>query len=227
MNYDQLLFAKNAALEKKDRFTAIKYLDRMSKVCTDLDTLRTILLELANLLFEDGKFTKAYLLYDQYVKSYPGKNTDYGFAYYRKVLCSYYQVLDIDRDQTNTEKTLELCESFLNDCKDNQYDQDVRTIIQSCKKNLAGHELYIAQHYIIQNRVTSANRRLVRIRETYLTVPDVEYQVLNLEVTLADKVGNTQFAKARREEITEKFPEQASVVIAKSKEPKTNMARRF
>lgn len=227
MNYEQLLAAKQRAIDNNDRFTAIKYLERMSKVCADLETLRGILLELANLLFDDGKFAKAYLLYDQYVKSYPGQTKDYSHAYYRKVLCSYYQVLDVDRDQTITEQTLELCDSFLKDCKGSAYEEDVQTIIVSCRKKLAQHELYVAQHYIIQNRVVSANRRIAHIRDIYLHVPDVEYQVLNLEVTLAEKVGNTQFAQQRKQELVEKFPQAPSMVVTQAKEPRTNMARRF
>jgi len=226
MDYEQLCEAKSRALANNDTLTACKYLERMSKLCSDLETLRTIVLELADLLFKDKAFSKAYLLYDQYVKSYPGKTDDYMRAYYHKILCSYYQQFDIERDQTATEQTLELCNSFLTDCKSSTYEKDVQTVIRSCKKSLASSELSIAQHYIVQNRVISANRRVARIRDAYLTVPDVEQQLIGVEIALAEKVGNTQFAQAKRKELMEKFPEQKSVVVAQGKKAK-NMAHRF
>jgi len=226
MNYDQLCIAKDKALTNKDHTGAIRYLERMAKICPDQAALSAIVLELASLLFEDGKFSKAILLYDQYLKSYPGRTTEYVFAHYRKILCSFYQTLEIDRDQTMTEKTIELCDSFLNTCKNSDYEKDVRSMRIDCTQKLAHHELYIADNYIIQNRFVSANRRIARIRDTYPTVPGIEPRRLLSEIHLAEKVGNTQFAQARRQELVEKFPEHQSVIVAQTKKPKS-MASRF
>lgn len=225
MNYEQLCEAKQRAVEKKDRSTAIKYLDRMAKLCPNAQELRIIVLELADLLFEEGKYEKAYLIYDQYVKNYPGNSVDYIRAHYQKIVCSYYQVLDFDRDQTITEKTLELCEQFSETCKNSAYEQEVSTMVVACKKKLAHHELYIAQQYMISNDAIAVSKRLAHVRDAYLMVPDVEQQLLLVEVAFAEKVGNSTFAQAKKAELAEKYPQQ-SVVVAQTPKAK-HMANRF
>jgi len=225
MNYEQLCEGKKKALENKDRMVAIKYLERMAKLCPDAQGLRLILLELADLLFEEGKYAKAILLYDQYTKSYPGNNADYVRAYYQKIVCSFYQMLDFDRDQTITEQTIELCDQFLHACKSSRYDQEVRTMVVSCKQRLAENELSIAHHYMISSDAVAANKRLARVRETYLTVPDVEQKLLLAEIELAQMVGNATFAQAKKTELIEKYP-QNPTVVAQLKKP-VRMANRF
>lgn len=226
MNYAQLTEAKNKAIARNDHFSAIRYLERMAKVCPDLAQLSSVILELADLLFVDNKYAKAQLLYDQYIKSFPGKSHDYSFAFYRKILCSFYQTVDFDRDQTATEQTVELCETFLKNCKESNYEKDVRSIKTDCTQKLAKHELYIADNYVIQNKYMSANRRITQIRDRYQTVPEVEPELLLVEIKLAEKVGNTQYAQAKQHEFTEKFPEHKSIAIAQTKKQKS-MAHRF
>lgn len=225
MNYEQLCEAKKRALENNDRMVALKYLERMAKLCPDAQSLRLILLELADLLFEEGKYAKAILLYDQYIKSYPGNNADYVRAYYQKTVCSFYQLLDFDRDQTVTEQTIELCDQFLHSCKNSRYDQEVRTMVVSCKKRLAENEISIAQHYMKSSDAVAANKRLARVRDTYITVPDVEQKLLLAEIELAQMVGNTTFVQAKRTELSEKYP-QHPTVVAQLKKP-IRMANRF
>jgi len=226
MNYEQLCDAKERAINNNDHVAAIKYLERMAKECPNLETLATIVMELADLLFDDSKFTKAVLLYDQYIKSFPGRGQEYVTAYYKKILCSFYQTLEIFRDQSMTEQTLELCDSFLETCKHSTYEKDVLSIQKDCRQKLALHELYVADNYITQNKITSATRRLTRIREQHISVPDIEPQLLLTEIRFAETVGNTKFAHERRKELEQRFPEHQSVVIAQAKKPK-NMAHRF
>ncbi len=102
----------------------------------------------------------------------------------------------------------------------------MRSICTDCNQKLAYHELYVAENYVIQNRIISANRRIIRIRDTHLTVPGVEPRLLLVEIDLADKVGNTKFAHAKRQEMVQKFPEHQSVIVAQTKKPKS-MVNRF
>ena len=226
MNYAELLDAKNKSLAKKDHFTTIKYLERMAKICDDLEIMREILMELADLLFEDKKFTKASLLYDQYTKSYPGRRKEYEKALYKKMLCTFYQTLYHDRDQTMTEKTIELCDTFLKECPGSNYEQDVKSTRNSCNRKCARHELYITEHYIKQNRIPSATRRIAKIKENYELIPEIEPAVLTLEITLADKIGNTQYAQEKRTELSEKYPNLQNTLVEQNKRT-FNMARRF
>ena len=226
MNYAELLDAKNKSLAKKDHFTTIKYLERMAKICDNLEIMRELLMELADLLFEDKKFTKAALLYDQYIKSYPGRRIEYEKALYKKMLCTFYQTLDHDRDQTMTEKTVELCDTFLKECPSSNYEQDVKSTRSSCSRKCAQHELYITEHYIKQNRIPSATRRITKIKEKYELIPEIEPAVLTLEIALADKTGNLQYAQVKRAELSEKYPTIENTPITQNKRT-FNMARRF
>ena len=130
------------------------------------------------------------------------------------------QVLGADRDQSPTEKTLELSQTFLK--REDlfvTYKKEVKNIERECYQRLAASDIRVAEFYITkQHDYDSAKKRISTIRDEWLEkAPEIGVEVARLEVTLAGRC--TDF-KAPEESI-----KLAQVVIPAQK--KVDMAARF
>ncbi len=77
-----------AALKAKDFATALKYLDALRMVSTDHEQIREILLQMADLYYQQEEWTKAERAYNEFILLYPGAaRCDY--AHYKAVECGF------------------------------------------------------------------------------------------------------------------------------------------
>jgi len=219
LHFDELEAAKNNRIEKKDYFVACKYLKRMITLCDDINKRAELLIELADLLFLQQSFDDASKYYTDFVQLYPG-NKQIEYASYRAVICSSKNMLGPDRDQTPTEKTLDLAQNFLK--REDifaTYKDEVKAIEQSCYQRLAASDMRVAEFYITKHHdYDSAKKRIEMIRTEWLEkAPEIEVELARLEVALAELC--TDF-KAPEESI-----KLAQAVVPAPK--KVNMAERF
>ncbi len=220
MSYDELEVSKNLALQEGLKETAVKYLEKMIPLCQDLNKKSDNLLEVADLFFDLGNLAKSELYYSQFVLLYPGDKRIWQ-ALNRSILCSYYQIGTIDRDQSKTEQTLELINKFLTrvDQSDpgriseevQQCAKEVLKLKKDCQLKLCENELYIIDFYIKSGRNSSAQKRIKDFRANWLEkVPEIEYALLQREITFAQKQNNIQLVEKAEKEMQDKFPEIAS-----------------
>ncbi len=228
MSYEELVVTKNRQVKAGNNDIAIKYLEHMMKLCNDVQMLGEHLIELADLLFDDGKFNKASLVYTEFTNLYPG-NDHIEYALYRAVLCMFYCTLDAERDQTKTEETIALADTFLERKQlFTHYQDEVINIRTQCYHKLIESEFNICNFYVHKSssKSASADRRLKSLREEWLDkVPEIEPRLIALEADSAEKQNDLSTATQKREELAFKFPE-TTTRVAYNKQRKS-MADRF
>jgi outer membrane assembly lipoprotein YfiO len=185
--YEELVVAKNVQKEKGNNYVTIKYLEQILKMCTDITLLSEHLLELADVLHEDGQHQKASLVYTQYCSLYPG-SVKQEYALYRSAISSFACILPIDRDQTKTEETLAITEIFLKQDHFKQYRDEVAHIQTKCYEHLAASECNICNFYITRNKFTAAEKRLTKIRSYWLPkLATLEPTIIAMESQLTEQ----------------------------------------
>jgi outer membrane assembly lipoprotein YfiO len=226
MNFVELDAFKCKCLEQKDRYNAIRTLERMVPICTDLTKLKDILLELADLIFDDGKLESSGKMYREFVKYYPG-NEKVEYALYKAVLCKYYTTLDPERDQSNTQETIELATKFLEREEIfTTHSQEVKNMRTQCYQRLLESEVKIFDFYFNRGRYKSARTRLTNIRKDFLPIiPSCDPYLITLEIQLAEKVKDTSLIEIKQKELTEKFPDYQPTQLAKADIPKYSNVR--
>jgi outer membrane assembly lipoprotein YfiO len=228
MTFDELAARKDELLQENDYYTATKYLEKMVSLCPDLQKLAFLMLELADAHFERGELTKAEKYYKEFRLMYPGHNR-IEYASYKAILCSFYQTLQADRDQTKTQETLELTEQFLKR-KDifTTYATEAENIQMQCHQKQFTSNVAIIQDYINRGRTKSAEHRLEQIRTEYhqkLELAFIEPTILSLEIALAQKKNDDAQAAQKIEELCTKFPEHPHVLMTYNK--KRSLIDRF
>lgn len=188
LNYQELKKNKEELVKKGNKTTAIKYLEKMVPLCTDLEELKGIMLELAQLFFETGVFDKAAKMYQEFTLLYPGAQ-EVELAMYQAIVANFKLILDAEHDQTKTLEAKELAETFLKRITFTTYKKEVEQILSQCEERLFESEVIAFNFYISRSNDTAAKKRLYGekgIKETYLkkSIPNIQERVASLEETL-------------------------------------------
>jgi outer membrane assembly lipoprotein YfiO len=216
MDFDELMVAKNQKLQEKNWDIAVKYLDRMIKLCDDVNQKASLVIELADLLFQQEKYEESAKWFSEFIQLYPG-NPKIEYASYKAIVCASKEILSIDRDQSSTEKALSLSNDFLKRDLFTTYKKEVAAIQQLCQETLAQNDCYVAEFYLKGKSYTAAERRLKGVRSEWVDkVPEITPALAVLETTLAQEYPEF------------KAPEE-SIVLAQAINPvkKTDMTARF
>lgn len=223
MDYPELAQLKEEQKKQKDWNYVIKCLQRMIVMCDSLDekelhsTKAALIIELADILFDQQKYDDAAKWYTEFTHIYSGnKNIEY--ASYKAIVCASKKILSIDRDQSATEKTLELANEFLKRADTfTTYKKEVKALQNLCYKTLAYSDCNVAEFYLTYGNYQAAEQRLKSIRSQWLDkAPDITVKLASLEVELA--TVSPQF----------KVPD-TTITLAELKSPikKVDMKNRF
>lgn len=208
MNYQQLLQRKNELIVTGDYTTATKYLERMLKLAESTDQIVYIMLELAELFMQTNDYKKAEVLFRDFVRLYPG-NEYAELAFVKAIECSWYQTLRFDRDQTKTEETLALIGEF-NTRKDVYGKKAVNRVTEIkilCDQKLAQSSISIAKNDIGLSKYKEVHKRIEDLRLIEIAqLPNIEPQLLELEIELAQAEQNNELKDKKLSELKEKFP---------------------
>lgn len=191
MNYPQLMTAKEENKKAKNWDVVIKYLTRMITMCETegVDYLKekaNLIIELADILFEQQRYDDAVKWYTEFNHAHVG-DSRFEYASYKAIVCASHKILSSDRDQTATEKTLELADAFLK--QENiftRYKKEVQKIQHHCYQVLAQSDCNIAEFYLTYGNYHAAEQRLKGIRTHWLDkAPEINIQLAQLEVALS------------------------------------------
>jgi outer membrane assembly lipoprotein YfiO len=208
MTYDELKEEKKKLIAKGNTESAIKYIEKMVPLCSDLAELSDLMIELADLLFDSGNLAKAEHLYSEFASMYPGhKKAEY--ASYKAIICSYWETLDQQRDQSKTKETIEKAESFIkNKTIFTTYTKQVDEILYACRERLLESEISIFHYYLQRDDYIAAQTRLENIEKELLpALPTQEPTILSLACELAAKQNNTQLLEEKKAVLAKKFPD--------------------
>lgn len=208
MSYEELEATKNSLLAAGDKERAAKYLQKMRALTTDGHQMAQIMLDLADIYFELGKLEKAEVLYQEYVRLYLG-SPHVEYACYRAILCSFYNILDADRDQSKTKSTIASCEQFLaRSSVFREFKKEVEDLLARCQEHLFASELRIARHYAGQGKMVAAQHRLAIVEKDFDgKIPQMKPKLLLAESEWARWNGDLLTAQKKATELAQNFPD--------------------
>ena len=155
------------ANNKFDTHYLIEVLQQLIHIGKDHTKLEKYTLELAEIYYERQDYEKAAQTYQKYADTYPGNIKNFEYTLYKAILCSFIQTLSPDKDQSITEKTLELCAEFKLKAHDELMLSEVADIIQKCHQLLFEKELYVTRFYIQKQSWPAVQMRLDHIKKQY------------------------------------------------------------
>lgn len=223
LDYNQLKKEKIKLVANGKHENAIKYIERMVPLCTDLGELAELMLELADLFFDRGCLIKAEHLYSEFANLYPGHEKA-EYASYKGIICCYWKTLDHRRDQSKTKEAIERAHSFLKRRSVfTTYADQVDEILHACHEKLLESEMNIFHFYLKRGDYLAAQTRLENMEKEFLSLlPNKEALLISLACELAEKQNNIQVLEEKKLILAQRFPEfvEQPTVVATGKQQK-------
>jgi|GEM_PF-3511480 len=207
---------------------AEEYLKKLEKKTKSSTTIKNLKLEIADISFQEGNLKTAAKLYDEYINLYPGDKEKAAYAKYKGILSNFYSMLEEDRDQTATHKTIALADTFLegNNTSFKRYAHDVSSIKHHCLTRLYEHDVVVFDFYVKKHSFKAAEKRLASMRQSLLPKrSDLEPKFLECEMRLAKAQHDEPRVMRVSQELANRFPEQVRLAQAKKSVP--NFLTRF
>lgn len=206
MEAPELKEAADICIKLNDFNDALLYLEQLILTSNSVNEQKDAKLLRADIFFESGLLKKAAEYYEEFRKMYPG-DSNVAYAEYKGILSGYYCMLDSERDQTGTQKVINLCNNFIEHKNVTGYVDEVKTIRTQCYQRLFDHEIGVFEHYFKQGKFKAAETRLSNIKKSYenklaMTAP----KVLHCQYRIAQAKGETQVAEELMALLHEQYP---------------------
>lgn len=115
--------------------------------------------------YQANKYPDAISAADQYIQLHPGSK-EVAYAFYLKAISLYEQIVDIGRDQSNTELALVALQDVVQRFPDTDYARDATLKIDLTLDHLAGKEMAIGRGYLRDgNYIGAINRFRVVVEQ--------------------------------------------------------------
>jgi tetratricopeptide (TPR) repeat protein len=186
MTYEELTGRRKACQMFNNKEGEIKVIEQMLKICPTTDELTKLWMELADLFFELKQFEMAYVTYKNFMTYYPG-HTQFEYALYRAIQSAHHRLPSYDRDQSETEKLLELVEMYKQ--KDFVlYKVEISGIQRQCTELLLLAELYVIEFYLNKGDISVAQSRYVSLMDNSYFITVQSEVVRNWHGTLGQRL---------------------------------------
>jgi outer membrane protein assembly factor BamD len=122
--------------------------------------------------YQSNSYTAAIATADQYISLHPG-SPEVAYAFYIKAISLYEQIVDISRDQSNTEGALVALQDVVQRFPDTEYARDATLKIDLTNDHLAGKEMAVGRYYLKRGDYIGAINRFRTVVEQYQTTPQI------------------------------------------------------
>jgi len=129
--------------------------------------------------YEQDKYDDAIIALDRFIELHPG-NKSAAYAYYLKAVCYYEQIVDVGRDQKNTQLALDALTEVINRFPNTDYARDASLKLDLTRDHLAGKEMEIGRFYQDRKQYLAAINRFRRVIELYQTTSQTPEALLRL-----------------------------------------------
>lgn len=183
----------------------IIYTERLIKLSDDINVIAQLMLDLAELYYEQKQWDKAAAVFKEFSHLYPG-NEKTEYALYKGISCMYQTVKNIDpeRDQTKVKETIELAQKFLDRKIFTQFKEDVSHIQTACYEQLVDYELIIVDFYLKNNNLAVTQKRLEYVRTELLAKTQKQVpNILQYEIILAERKRDEETVQAKKMELAQ------------------------
>ncbi len=147
-------------------------------------------LKTADAHFHLEEYNEAIVAYEGFEKMHP-KNEAVPYVINQIGMCWFKQIDTVDRDPAPAKNAIAQFQRLLNQFPDHELAEEGVARIETCIDNLAGHELYVANHYNKTGEFKAALKRYEYIVEFYsgteqsevalAKIPDLAEQVKKIE----------------------------------------------
>lgn len=122
--------------------------------------------------YQANDYTTAIATADQYIQLHPGSQ-EVAYAFYLKAISLYEQIVDISRDQSNTEGALVALQDVVQRFPDTEYARDATLKIDLTNDHLAGKEMAVGRYYLSRGDYVGAINRFRTVVDQYQTTPQI------------------------------------------------------
>jgi outer membrane protein assembly factor BamD len=118
--------------------------------------------------YKANKYTDAIGTAEQYIALHPGSQ-DVAYAFYIRAISYYEQIVDVSRDQSNSEQALAALNDVVQRFPDSEYAHDAKLKVDLVLDHLAGKEMTIGRYYLTRNEYIGAINRFKVVIQQYQT----------------------------------------------------------
>ena len=122
--------------------------------------------------YQANKYQDAINGADQFIQLHPGTQ-EVAYAFYLKAISLYEQIVDVGRDQTNTEQALTALEDVVQRFPNTEYARDALLKIDLTQDHLAGKEMEVGRYYLSHGDYIGAINRFKVVVERYQRTPQI------------------------------------------------------
>ena len=116
--------------------------------------------------YQANKYPDAIQASDAYIALHPGSH-EVAYAFYLKAISLYEQIVDVGRDQTNTEAALVALQDVVQRFPDTEYARDATLKIDLTIDHIAGKEMAVGRYYLTRGDYVGAINRFRIVVEQY------------------------------------------------------------
>jgi len=122
--------------------------------------------------YQANAYVNAIATADQYISLHPG-SPEVAYAFYIKAISLYEQIVDIGRDQSNTEGALVALQDVVQRFPETEYARDATLKIDLTNDHLAGKEMAVGRYYLTRGDYIGAINRFRTVVDQYQTTPQI------------------------------------------------------
>ncbi|MCP5411937.1 MAG: outer membrane protein assembly factor BamD [Alphaproteobacteria bacterium] len=122
--------------------------------------------------YQANKYPEAITTADSYIQLHPG-SAEVAYAFYLKAVSLYEQIVDVNRDQSNTEGALVALQDVVQRFPNTEYARDATLKIDLTMDHLAGKEMAVGRYYLKRGDYIGAINRFRTVVEQYATTPQI------------------------------------------------------
>ncbi|MBF0397910.1 MAG: outer membrane protein assembly factor BamD [Desulfobacterales bacterium] len=129
-------------------------------------------LKIADCHYEMKEYEEAAHAYEEFENLHPN-NDAIPYVIYQRGHCYFINVDTIDRDQSATQKAIEIFTQLINSYPSNEYALKAKENIKDCRRILAGHEFYVGHFYYKSKHYKGALSRFKTVFENFPDIKDI------------------------------------------------------
>jgi outer membrane protein assembly factor BamD len=122
--------------------------------------------------YQANKYSDAISTAEQYISLHPGSQ-EIAYAFYLKAISLYEQIVDVNRDQQNTQGALVALQDVVQRFPDTEYARDAKLKIDLTEDHLAGKEMAVGRYYLTRGDYIAAINRFKSVVQQYQTTPQI------------------------------------------------------
>jgi outer membrane protein assembly factor BamD len=116
--------------------------------------------------YQANKYDDTVSTADSYISLHPGSK-EVSYAFYLKAVALYEQIVDVERDQSNTQAALVALQDVVQRFPDTEYARDATLKIDLTLDHLAGKEMTVGRYYLHRGDYIGAINRFRVVVEQY------------------------------------------------------------